>query len=142
MPRISRYTRSDIRTTLSQSDLLRFNELAGARRMKQTDLAREAIRFYLDNFQSEERSKGDAIVAHALRQSTNRICAMLSKVAIDTRAIYRFLGELEGEPERINECRAAAAKQIAQSLTAAERAVADSMSEAMKARQNENDNQA
>jgi hypothetical protein len=133
MARQKRFRGDQIVTTLTSSDYVRFSQVCQSRQISLSTLAREAIVAYLDRMQSAETEEVEAEYVRTMKSCTNRICAMISKVAIDTRAIFRFLGDLEDEgPDRMLECRAAAARQISQALTASERAVAESMSAVIK----------
>ena len=128
MSRPQRYSSQDVRTTLGPEDMKRFHDTAVLRGVKYVNLAREAIVFYLDHQDRQEEIVRENIYSRSVKQSTNRICAMLSKVAVDTRAIYAFLADLEGDPQRMMQCRAAAIKQISKVLTDGEREVAEGMS--------------
>jgi hypothetical protein len=130
MSRKQRYQPYDIRTSLAADDLKRFHEMSTARGIKAADLARIAIVFYLEHVNTPQGELMEARYVQAVKQAANRICAMLSKVAIDTRAIYRYLGELEGDPQRMLDCRNLAVQQITRVLTDSERRMADSISQA------------
>jgi hypothetical protein len=126
------YDRYDVRTTLCPDDLHRFNDMRTARGITSTELARQAIIFFLDHAHTPQSEAMEARYIQALKQSTNRICALVSKVAIDTRAVYRYLGELDGNPDHIVECRNKAVVQITRVLTDSERRAADEISKAAR----------
>lgn len=111
---------SPLCTRLNTEELTAFRDLASSRGLTSGQLLRVAAREYLARLKRQAGSEADSECAAQLKASTNRICALLAKVAIDVRAIYRFLGELEDMTEQIERCRAAAAHDISRALTPAE----------------------
>jgi hypothetical protein len=104
-----------IRTRLGTSDLFRFRQCATARGAHEAALLREAVLYYLDNFEQSELNRIESVYAAQLKSSTNRICAMLAKIAMDARAPYFFVGE--DDPDGIRRCREQSGQQINKALS-------------------------
>lgn len=124
-----RLSRIDIRTRLTESDLDRFRTYSRLRGLPPSELARRAIVAFLDAEEQNEQLARELIWVRHVKSSTTRICALLSKVAIDVRAIYFFLCDLDG-PEstrKMRRIRAAALEQISRVLTDAEKAVSEEL---------------
>lgn len=115
-----------IRTRLHDTDHLRFQNLAKLFEMTETDFARQAIRYYLDRVEQDQLDRIESAYVQQIKSSTNRICALLFKIAMDARAIYIYLDE--DEPGALERCRGKARKIISKALTQEELDVAQRMS--------------
>lgn len=110
-----RHNRLHIRTRLLDCDHLRFQQMAKLHEMSETAFARQAILHYIDLVEQKQVDRIESMYVQQMRSSTNRICALLSKVAMDVRAMYFFLGE--DEPEHMEQWRNKARKLINKTLT-------------------------
>lgn len=129
MRSMQRLSRIDIRTRLSDADTQRFRLYADAHHMQPSEMAREAIIFFMDFHDHKLQVRQERTLSEQLQASTNRICALLAKVAIDVRAIYLCLAELDGidSRNRMAGYRQAALKQISRVLTEAEKRVSEEL---------------
>lgn len=129
----------EVRTWIAAEDLVKFKDIARARGLKDTELAREMILQGLDNLEADQRNRMESIYAQQLRASTdeitgtikagvNRICGLMAKVAVTALASNKFLSRLEDTDDMMKECTGAAAKQVHDGLSADEQAVARAMS--------------
>ncbi|MBU6454360.1 MAG: hypothetical protein KGS72_21510 [Cyanobacteria bacterium REEB67] len=138
MAKTGRAYTGEVRTWISADDLVKFKEVARARGIKDTELAREMILAGLDALDAEQRDRLESVYAQQLKASTdeitnvikagvNRICALLAKVAVAALASNKFLARLEDTEDLMNECKGAAAKTIHADLTEGELRVAEGM---------------
>ena len=128
----------EVRTWIAAEDLVKFKDIARARGLKDTELAREMILQGLDTLEADQRNRLESIYAQQLRTSTdeinatikagvNRICGLMAKVAVTALASNKFLSRLEDTEDMVKECTGAAAKQVHDGLNAEEQAVARAM---------------
>lgn len=124
-----KYTRrpTELRTRLCTDDLLKFRQIAAARRLTLAQLLRDAALDYLRRIEQNELNDVESIYSQQLRASTNRVCSLLAKVGIDAHATLLFLAELEDSAESVANCRARAAKKIHAALTPDEKNAADAI---------------
>lgn len=104
-----------IRTRLHDTDHFRFQQLAKLFEVSETQFARQAILYYLDRVEQDQLDRIESDYSRQLKSSANRICALLSKIAMDVRAIYFFLGE--DEPHTMEKWRNMARKLVNKTLT-------------------------
>lgn len=112
-------------TRLVADDYVRLTDCARAKGRTITAIARTAIREYLQRYEDQQESERESKYAAQVQASTNRTCSLLAKVAIDVRAMYRFLGDVEDMHAQIEQCRAMAIHEISRRLTPDERTVLD-----------------
>ncbi len=128
----------EVRTWIAAEDLVKFKDIARARGLKDTELAREMILQGLDTLEADQRNRLESVYAQQLRTSTdeinatikagvNRICGLMAKVAVTALASNKFLSRLEDTEDMMKECTGAAAKQVHDGLNAEEQAVARAM---------------
>lgn len=128
----------EVRTWIAAEDLVKFKDIARARGLKDTELAREMILQGLDTLEADQRNRLESVYAQQLRTSTdeinstikagvNRICGLMAKVAVTALASNKFLSRLEDTEDMMKECTGAAAKQVHDGLNADEQAVARAM---------------
>lgn len=128
----------EVRTWIAAEDLVKFKDIARARGLKDTELAREMILQGLDTLEADQRNRLESVYAQQLRTSSdeinatikagvNRICGLMAKVAVTALASNKFLSRLEDTEDMMKECTGAAAKQVHDGLNADEQAVARAM---------------
>ena len=128
----------EVRTWIAAEDLVKFKDIARARGLKDTELAREMILQGLNTLEADQRNRLESVYAQQLRTSTdeinatikagvNRICGLMAKVAVTALASNKFLSRLEDTEDMMKECTGAAAKQVHDGLNAEEQAVARAM---------------
>jgi len=128
----------EVRTWIAAEDLVKFKDIARARGIKDTELAREMILQGLDSLEADRRNQMESVYAQQLRASTdeitgtikagvNRICGLMAKVAVTALASNKFLSRLEDTEDMRKECTGAATKQVHDCLSADEQAVARAM---------------
>jgi len=99
MPRKNQY--QDISVGLNEKDRLKLAELAGLQSRTKTEIAREAIRFYLNNYENIRNQSRDHEIAEAIKYATNqllkaissgvdRICKMLARQGAAIGTLYEL----------------------------------------------------
>lgn len=99
MPKKSQY--QDISVGLNEKDRLKLTELAGLQSRTKTEVAREAIRWYLDSYENIKNQSRDHEIAEAIKYATNqlvkainngvdRICKMLSRQGVAIGTLYEL----------------------------------------------------
>ncbi len=124
---------------LNEKDRGRLAELSRLQGRTKTEVAREAIRWYMDNYeqiksQSRESETAQAIryatdqVVKAILSATDRICGMLARQGAEVGTLYELTWRACGTPEAKDQFTAAAntAKQRQRTrLDADEKAIAE-----------------
>lgn len=90
MPAVNTRT-EPIRTRLDRESMQKFRKVVQRSGKTTTEFAREAILFYLDYLENEGDRERDSSYKDDLRRSTNRICSLLAKVALDTATLAHFI---------------------------------------------------
>ena len=132
MPRTKTYTALSV--ALSSDDQRRLAEMAKELSAKEprtkSDLAREAIRWYLDHYEKIKEDKQQSEITQALNAMTNRICGMLARQGAEIGTLYE-LAWLNHKDNKIEERFTAAANTVKANmrkrLTDDERRIAESM---------------
>lgn len=124
---------------LNEKDRGRLAELSRLQGRTKTEVAREAIRWYMDNYeqiksQSRESETAQAIryatdqVVKAILSATDRICGMLARQGAEVGTLYELTWRACGTPEAKEQFTAAAntAKQRQRTrLDADEKAISE-----------------
>jgi asparagine synthetase B (glutamine-hydrolysing) len=127
MPKTNRGPRVD--TRLHPDDLAKLEQLRRTKDITRTALVREAILWYLHNHDRLENERRTSEVALLFKKMTDRICALLYKVGVDSNTTTRFLREISDDNERqaFEECRDLAVDYMRDKLTPEERENADKL---------------
>ena len=91
----------DISVGLNEKDRKKIAEMAGLQSRTKTEVAREAIRFYLDNYENIKNQSRDHEIAEAIKYATDeivkainkgvdRICKMLSRQGVAIGTLYEL----------------------------------------------------
>lgn len=75
---------------LTKKDQERLAALAKIDRKSKTELAREAMAWYLDQRENEQNAERDGVYAKALKEMTNRICGMLARQGAEIGVLYEI----------------------------------------------------
>src|SRR5581483_972411 len=86
---------------LNEKDRVRLAELSRLQGRTKTEVAREAIRWYMDNYEQVKNQSRDAEIAQAIRYATDqivkainsgveRICRMLARQGAMVGTLYEF----------------------------------------------------
>lgn len=75
---------------LTASDQQRLARLAEIDKKTKTELAREAMLWYLDQRENEQNLERDSLYAKAIKEMTNRICGMLARQGAEIGTLYEL----------------------------------------------------
>lgn len=90
MPKTKINVKAKIDTYLSTSEYQKFMSLCAERKAAKSDVAREAIRFYLDHLEKAAPNKTDSETARAIKNMTDRICGMLARQGTQTGTLFEL----------------------------------------------------
>lgn len=92
MPRTKTYT--SLSVALSSDDQRRLGEMAKELSIEhprtKSELAREAIRWYLEHYDKIKEDKRQSEITQALNAMTNRICGMLARQGAEIGTLYEL----------------------------------------------------
>lgn len=92
MPKPRKYT--PLNVNLSTDDHHRLAEMAkeisSDQERTKTEVAREAIRWYLDHYEKIKEDKRQSEITQALNAMTNRICGMLARQGAEIGTLYEL----------------------------------------------------
>jgi predicted DNA-binding protein len=98
-----RKTYQNLYVGLTPHDQKRLATLAKRDGKTKTELAREALTWYLDQRENEEHAERDGVYAKAIKEMTNRICGMLARQGTALGVLYeltwRSLSDAESRSE-------------------------------------------
>jgi hypothetical protein len=83
-----RKTYRNLYVGLTQKDQARLEALAKIDGKTKTELAREAMTWYLDHRENEQNADRDSVYAKALKEMTNRICGMRARQGAEVGVLY------------------------------------------------------
>ena len=117
MPKATRGIRVD--TRLQPSDIAKLKKLSVASSKTRTEIVREAILWYLHNYELTLSLRRDSDHSPQLSKVADRICALLYKLGVDCNAMARFMWEMGDPDERgaFEECHAKAVKYMRNKMT-------------------------
>lgn len=81
---------SKIETYLSAVDHDRFSSVCKQRKAAQAAIAREAIRWYLDNLEQVKEGKYESELARSIKAMTDRVCGMLARQGAQTGTLFEL----------------------------------------------------
>ncbi len=99
MPKRNQY--ADLSVGLNENDRNKIAELAGLQGRTRSEVAREAIRWYMDNYENIKNQSRDHEIAQSIRYATDqivkainsgvdRICKMLSRQGVAIGTLYEL----------------------------------------------------
>jgi hypothetical protein len=131
MPKLDR--RNLLTTRLAEGDMIRFRELAQANKTTYSELLREAALFYMDHYDQAKRDEMEGVYAQQLKGSTNRICGLMAKTAIEVHAILEVLRRVDGGDELVKDAMSVASKRLNKGLEKEEQKIREQMTNIVSA---------
>src|SRR5262249_18738617 len=130
MPR-KRDQRSAIAFHVDKETSERARALAAKKAITKAELGRIALLHYLGQDFTQESLRAEAGYIVEFKKSTNRICALLAKSAIDTNTIARYIWESGDDQaqELFRQCYEKAIKRISQRATPKESEIVSRLTE-------------
>lgn len=81
---------SKIETYLSAVDHDRFMSICKQKNLTRSEIAREAIRWYLDHLDEARANKNQTELAQSIKNMTDRICGMLARQGTQTGILFEL----------------------------------------------------
>jgi hypothetical protein len=115
MPRRKKLNPDLLRTRLSTADRLRIRQIADARAISEAQLMREIINDYLHRLDQNDLERVGKDFTSKFDSVINRLCSLLARIAIDSRAVFNVMSTITDETE-IQACRNAAIRDTQRKL--------------------------
>lgn len=90
MARPNKDYKSKVETYLSRIDHERFSAVCKLRRATKAEIAREAIRWYLDSLEEHKARRQESELSKNIKSMTDRICGMLARQGAQTGTLYEL----------------------------------------------------
>ncbi|HIN64837.1 MAG TPA: hypothetical protein EYM95_09360, partial [Candidatus Obscuribacterales bacterium] len=90
MSKLSNNLKSKIDTYLSAIDQERLSAICKLKRKTKSEIAREAIRWYLDYQEQGKATKSESELAKNVKNMTDRICGMLARQGAQTGTLFEL----------------------------------------------------
>lgn len=110
MPKIVRTPQ--IQTRLSRHDNARLDRFCEANKKTKTEVTRDAIRWYLDNWEHLQNTERDTLYVNELRKMTDRIAALLSPMRVQTGTMYELAYNTCQSKDFFNAAKATATEKL------------------------------
>lgn len=116
-----------IETRLSTQDMKRLKTLADKQQISKSEIARKAIRWYLDNFERLANEEKETAYAAQLKNTTSRLAAMLYRIGVSVQSLYEFQWSILNNDGKdvFESCVTKAKEKLRSKLVEDERAVID-----------------
>lgn len=117
----------EISVGLNQEDRTRLAKMASIQDRTRTEVAREAIRWYMDNYEAEKTASRDSEIAQSIRYATDqivkainsgvdRICKMLARQGAHIGTLYELSWMALPDDPKAQEAFEAAANRAKQTM--------------------------
>lgn len=115
---------------LAEADRKRLDDLARVTGKTKTELGREAIQFYLDNYDRLQAEDRETPLERRLKKMEDRLAALMARTAIDVGTVYSLLwhrSDKEDRKDLFNACYTQAIDRLKKKLTGLDAEVKDVM---------------
>lgn len=115
---------------LAEADRKRLDDLARVTGKTKTEIGREAIRFYLDNYERLQAEDRESPLERRLKKMEDRLAALMARTAIDVGTVYSLLwhrSDKEDRKELFNACYTQAIDRLKKKLTELDLEVKEAM---------------
>lgn len=119
MPRPRKSSNVKIQTYLGPIDQQRFDQVVASQKRPAAEVARVAIRHYLDYCDSLPAERQESKIERRLKRLEDRMAGLLARLGIDVGIIYQFLwiqSNPETRAELFNKCFKASKDRLAGKL--------------------------
>ena len=123
-----KYARTEqIRTRLDKESQEKYRKLVLKSGKSSTEVAREAILFYIENQERADSKEFETTYRDDLKKSTNRICSLLAKVALDTATLAHFMHSTVDDlgKDQFKEAYQSAVKRVKSRISRTEREIVE-----------------
>ncbi|MEZ4536979.1 MAG: hypothetical protein R3D26_18585 [Cyanobacteriota/Melainabacteria group bacterium] len=112
--------RPTVETKLSEADFVRFEQLCRLEDKTKTELAREAIRFYMDQKENKILDERESAVEQRIKKMEDRIAKLIVKVGLDVGTLHQLFwsrSDKDGRDELFTECYISAVQRLKNKLS-------------------------
>jgi len=81
----------EVRTRLRSEDLARLDRICRSENKTQAEVARRAILFYLDSYESQQLDRRESKLEARMRKMEDRLAAMIMRPTIDVGVLYQAI---------------------------------------------------
>lgn len=124
-----------VETRLTQADMDRLNVFAASSKRSKADIAREAIRWYLNNRERIANQQQEDQLSVTLKSMTDRICGMLARQSAQVGTLFELAWQTHVENEiedRFHDAANHVKQKMRKRLTDDERAIAEKMKKVVR----------
>jgi hypothetical protein len=124
-----------INVGLEEGDRQKLNEMASREGRTQTELARDAIRWYMDHKDTLDESARQSETAKAIKRMEDRMAGLIARTAIDVGTVYQVLWQRSDQKTRravFESARNLAIQRLRQNPKADEQPVKDEMTDEIR----------
>lgn len=79
-----------MQVNLSSEDLLKLSDVAGSQKRTKGEVAREAIRWYVINYEKLKEDSRDSLMSLEIKKMANRLAAMLARIHVEVGTLYEL----------------------------------------------------
>lgn len=112
--------RPTIETKLSEADFVRFEQLCRLEDKTKTELAREAIRFYMDQKENQLLDERESALELRIKKMEDRIAKLIIKVGLDVGTLHQLFwsrSDKDSRDELFTQCYISAVKRLQNKLS-------------------------
>lgn len=112
--------RPTVETKLSEADFVRFEQLCRLEDKTKTELAREAIRFYMDQKENKILDERESAVEQRIKKMEDRIAKLIVKVGLDVGTLHQLFwsrSDKDGRDQLFTECYISAVQRLKNKLS-------------------------
>ncbi len=120
--------RPTVETKLSEDDFVRFEQLCRLEDKTKTELAREAIRYYMDHRENALLTDRESAVEQRIKKMEDRIAKLIVKVGLDVGTLHQLFwsrSDEDGRDELFTECYISAIRRLKNKLSSQEQELVD-----------------
>jgi uncharacterized protein (UPF0335 family) len=115
---------------LAEPERKKLDELHRVTGKTKSEIARDAIRFYLDNYERLNTEQKEAPIERRLRKMEDRLAALMARTAIDVGTVYTLLwhrSDADDRKDLFGACYTQAVDRLKKKLTGLDAEVKDIM---------------
>lgn len=112
--------RPTVETKLSEPDFVRFEQLCRLEDKTKTELAREAIRFYMDQKENQLLDERESALEQRIKKMEDRIAKLIIKVGLDVGTLHQLFwsrSDKDSRDELFTECYISAVQRLQNKLS-------------------------
>lgn len=122
------------KVNLTSTDRERLTKVAQLEGKQKGTILRQAVRWYLEHYEAIKNEKRDSVYASQLKDTANRLAAMLYRLSVATETLYEFQWSLldDNSQSLFEACNTKAKTKLRKRLVQEEREVIQKITEEPK----------